>query len=160
MFVSLFLARQPPVSQSLLIHEISRSHTQRRTTVGRTPLDEWSAHRRDFYLITHNTHNRDTPMPPGGIRTHNPSRRTAAVLRLRPRGHWDRLSKNIKCSRYRPGVAQRVERGIALLFHDSGTRRGVWSAARPGRTLPPGKIGTHFTGGWVGPRVGLDGRKI
>ena len=27
---------------------------------------------------------------PGGIRTHNPSRRTAADLRLRPRGHWDR----------------------------------------------------------------------
>ena len=29
-----------------------------------------------------------------------------------------------KCSRYRPGVAQRVGRGIALLFHDRGTRRG------------------------------------
>ena len=33
-------------------------HTQRRTTVGRTPLDEWSARRRDLYLTTHNTHNR------------------------------------------------------------------------------------------------------
>ena len=31
-------------------------------------------------------------------------------------------------------------RGIALLFHDHGTRRGEWSAARPGRTLSPGKI--------------------
>ena len=29
----------------------------------------------------------------------------------------------VKCSRYRPGVAQRVGRGIALLFHDCGTRR-------------------------------------
>ena len=28
---------------------------------------------------------------PGGIRTHNPSKRVAADLRLRPRGHWDRL---------------------------------------------------------------------
>jgi hypothetical protein len=36
-------------------------------------------------------------------------------------------------------VAQRVGRGIALLFHDSDTRRGEWSAARPSRTLPPGK---------------------
>ena len=27
---------------------------------------------------------------PGGIRTHNLSRRAAAHLRLRPRGHWDR----------------------------------------------------------------------
>ena len=33
-------------------------HTQRRTTVGRTPLDEWSARRRDLYLTTHNTHNK------------------------------------------------------------------------------------------------------
>ena len=31
---------------------------------------------------------------------------------------------NVKCSRYRPGVAQRVGRGIALLFHNRGTRRG------------------------------------
>ena len=30
----------------------------------------------------------------------------------------------VKFSRYRPGVAQRVGRGIALLFHDRGTRRG------------------------------------
>ena len=28
---------------------------------------------------------------PGGIRTHNRSRRAAVDLRLRPRGHWDRL---------------------------------------------------------------------
>ena len=32
-------------------------HTQRRNTVGRTPLDEWSALRRDLYLTTHNAHN-------------------------------------------------------------------------------------------------------
>jgi hypothetical protein len=30
-------------------------HTQRRTTVGSTPLDQWSARRRDLYLTTHNT---------------------------------------------------------------------------------------------------------
>jgi hypothetical protein len=28
---------------------------------------------------------------PGGIRTHDPSKRSAAHLRPRPRGHWDRL---------------------------------------------------------------------
>jgi len=42
-------------------------HTQRRTTVGRTPLDEWSARRRDLYLTTHNNHNRQTTMPPVGF---------------------------------------------------------------------------------------------
>ena len=35
---------------------------------------------------------------------------------------------------------------------------GEGSASCPDRTLPPGK--TRFTGGWVGPRAGLDGRKI
>ena len=42
-------------------------HTQRRNTVDRTPLDEWSARRRDLYLTTHNTHNRQTSMPPVGF---------------------------------------------------------------------------------------------
>ena len=59
-------------------------HIQRRTTVGRTPLDEWSARRRDFWQHT-DIH------APGWIRTHSLSRWTAADLRLRPRGHWDRL---------------------------------------------------------------------
>jgi hypothetical protein len=42
-------------------------HTQRRTTVGRTPLDELSSRRRDLYLTTHNTHNRQTSMTPVGF---------------------------------------------------------------------------------------------
>jgi hypothetical protein len=42
-------------------------HTQRRTTVGRAPLDEWSARRRDLYLTTHDTHNRQISMPPVGF---------------------------------------------------------------------------------------------
>jgi hypothetical protein len=37
------------------------------TTVGRTPLDEGSARHRDLYLTTHNTHNRQTYMPPVGF---------------------------------------------------------------------------------------------
>jgi hypothetical protein len=63
------------------------NHTRRRTTVSRTALDEWSARRRDLYLTTHNTHNRQTSMPPDRIQTHGPSRRAAADPRLRPRGH-------------------------------------------------------------------------
>ena len=42
-------------------------HTQRSTTIGRTSLDEWSACRRDLYLTTHNTHNRQTSMPRVGF---------------------------------------------------------------------------------------------
>jgi hypothetical protein len=34
---------------------------------------------------------------------------------------------------------------------------GEWSALRPGRFNPgEGAPGTHWTGGWVGPRTGLD----
>ena len=51
------------MGHGLLIHRFLY-HTQRRTTVGRTPLDELSARHRDLYLTTHNTHNRQTSMPP------------------------------------------------------------------------------------------------
>jgi len=36
-------------------------HTQRRTTVGRTPLDEWSARRRDICLTTLTTDKHPCP---------------------------------------------------------------------------------------------------
>jgi hypothetical protein len=39
----------------------------RHTTVGRTPLDEGPARRRDLYLTTHNIHKRQTSMPPVGF---------------------------------------------------------------------------------------------
>ena len=103
----LFLASQPPPpSQWAMPSSFTRilDRTQRHTTVGRTLLDEWSARRTDLYLTTHNTHNRQTSMPPGRIRTHNLSRQAAADLRLRPRGHCDRHQKcswwileNAKC---------------------------------------------------------------
>ena len=42
-------------------------HSERRTAVGRTPLDEGSDHRRDLYLTTYNVHNRQTSTPPVGF---------------------------------------------------------------------------------------------
>jgi hypothetical protein len=69
----------------------SLDHTQTHTTFGRTPQDEGSARRRDLYVTTHK-HSQGTNIhAPGGIRTHDPKKRSAADLRLRPRGHWDRL---------------------------------------------------------------------
>jgi len=61
----------------------------RHTTLGRTPLDEWSAWRRDLYVTAQN------PRQPeihslGRIRTHNTSKRAVADPRFRPPGHWDR----------------------------------------------------------------------
>ena len=42
-------------------------HTQWCITVGRNPLDEWSALSRDLYLTKHNTHDRQISMPPVGF---------------------------------------------------------------------------------------------
>ena len=41
--------------------------------------------------------------------------------------------------RYRPGVAQRVGRGIALLFHERGTRRRWVFSSTPRPHFTPGK---------------------
>jgi hypothetical protein len=58
------------------------------TTVGRTPLDEGSARRRGLCLTT-TQHSQETNIhTPGGIRTHDPSKRAAENPRLRPRDHW------------------------------------------------------------------------
>jgi len=58
--------------------------TLRYTPLGKTPLYEWSARRRDLRLTTHNSHKRHDR---GGIRPRNPSKPAAAEPRLRPRGH-------------------------------------------------------------------------
>ena len=57
-------------------------------------------------------------------------------------------------------MAQRVSRGIALLFHDRGTKVSDWSAARPGRTLPPGKDPVPFVqeAGWAPGPVWTGGK--
>jgi hypothetical protein len=56
--------------------------TLRHTTLGRTPLD-------DDQPAADTSQETDIHAP-GGIQTHNPSKRTALDPRLRPRGHWDR----------------------------------------------------------------------
>ena len=60
-------ACSPIAGHGLLMLEVFRDHAQRHTTVGRTPVGEWSARHRDLYLTTHNTHNRQTSMPPAGF---------------------------------------------------------------------------------------------
>jgi hypothetical protein len=51
----------------------SHTHTQTHT-LGKTSLDEGSAHRSDLYLTTHNNQETDNHAT-GEIRTHNPSKR-------------------------------------------------------------------------------------
>jgi hypothetical protein len=47
-------------------------------------------------------------------------------------------------------------RGIALLSHDLGARRGQLVSVTPRPLYPRERRGTHCTGGWVSPRAGLD----
>jgi len=50
----------------------------------------WKRDRPFQRLLLYNTQDkRQTFMPPGEIRTHNPSKRESAHRHLRPRGHWD-----------------------------------------------------------------------
>ena len=49
------------------------------------------------------------------------------------------LKVKVSWSRYRPGVAQRVGRSIALLFHDRFTRRGWVVSSTPRPHFTPGK---------------------
>ena len=70
--------------------------------------------------------------------------------------------KKVKRSRYRPGVAQRVGRGIAILFRDRGTRSGWVVSSTPRPHFTPGKdpVPILQEAGWVPGPVYLDGRKI
>ena len=90
--IIILLVLQPTVGFSLPPHSGGYlGHTQWHTTVGRTPLDKWSAHCRDLYLTTHNTYNKH-PCP---WQDSNPQfqQRSAVDTRLRPLGHWDRLNE-------------------------------------------------------------------
>jgi len=76
-------------SHGLLIFEVSRSHNDAPQSVGllwtsdqlvtETSLPDNTQHSQQTNIHAH-----------GGIRTYDLSRRAAADLRLRPRGHWDR----------------------------------------------------------------------
>ena len=62
-----------------------------------------------------------------------PRFRMGGAIPVRPPGCMISWIVKVKWSRYRPGVAQRVGRGIVLLFHDRGTRKWwvVSSTPRP-----------------------------
>jgi hypothetical protein len=63
--------------------------TLRHTTLARTPLDEWSAQRRDLYVTTNHTHNRQTSMPPLGFEPTIPASEG-------PQTHtWDRAATGV-----------------------------------------------------------------
>ena len=68
--------------------------------------------------------------------------------------------EKVKWSRYRPGVAQRLGRGIALLFRDRGTRRGWVVSSTPRPHFTPGKdpVPILQETGWVPGPVWTGGK--
>ena len=133
------VALLPNAGHGLLICEVSRSHTT-------THHSRWDSSGRVISSSQipppDNTQHlkRQTSMPLMGFETTTQANERPASYTTWPLGLAMYIYKivKVKWSRYRPGVAQRVGRGIALLFHDRGTRRGwvVSSTPRP-----------HFTSG-------------
>jgi len=82
-----------PSGLDLLVFEVSRTHSDTLHSVGLSP-EEWLVRRRDLYLTTNNTHNRQTSKPPAGFDTTIPADErprndaldpTAAFIGLLPR---------------------------------------------------------------------------
>jgi hypothetical protein len=59
------MARQPLRGHRPRHFTTLHDHTDKHTTLGRTPLDEGPARRRDLYLTTHNTQETDIHAPVG-----------------------------------------------------------------------------------------------
>jgi len=70
------------------------------------------------------------------------------------------FKKKVKWSRYRPGMAQRVGRGIPLLFHDRGTGRGWVVSSTPQPQFTPGKDPVPIVqeAGWASGLVWTGGK--
>ena len=92
---------------------------------------------------------------PNGIRSQERPARSKSLHEVRHTGLlWQAIITiiiKVKWSRYRPGVAQRVGRGIALLFHDRGTRRGWVVSSTPRPHFTAGKDPVHIVleAGWA-----------
>jgi len=115
----------------------------------------------DLYTITQHCNNK-TQYRSNYSPLLDPSRLGSIISHPCPRHKASLLVSfiKLKSSRYRPRLAQRVGRGIGLLSMTEALEGDEWSAARPGRTLPPENTRYYFTGAWVGPRAGLYGRNI
>jgi len=133
-----------PLEGQGLIIEASRSRSFRHATLVRTPLDKWSARRRDLYMTTHNNHKRH-PCP-GWIQTRYSSKRAAADPHLLLRGNWDRQNCFITTSRYQTWFANAIRKPVTTqhwrlfqLWYIRGMYRQYLVTEQTGRRSKPGK---------------------
>ena len=81
--------RNSPTRARAAIFLMFLDHIKWHTRVGRTPLDEWSARRRDLYLTTHNIHKRETSILQAGFELAIPASDGSQTLSL------DRWAKDV-----------------------------------------------------------------
>jgi hypothetical protein len=90
-------------------------HTQRHTTFGRTPLDAWSALRRDLYLATSHSHMRQMSMPPARIKPTIPANK-------HPHKHaLDRVATGNGVSNFIIRIKYKNAKRIPSIFNDEST---------------------------------------
>jgi len=105
-------------------------NTHGHTILVNTPLEKWSARRRDLYLTTHNTPKKKDIRDSGGIRTRNPRKREAADPQLRPRGHRGNYKRQVKQTLYRPVTDAEGSKRLRFPdFEQIGTWR--WKGCQP-----------------------------
>ena len=128
------VALRPNAGHGLLIHEVSRSHTtthhSRQVSSGQVisssqrPLPDNAQHSQQTNIHASS-----------GIRTHDLSRRAAAVLRLRPRGHQDRqeerLLSKILGNRRHSWIGHTVRRNEFVVNILEGAISGKKAMGRP-----------------------------
>ena len=104
-------------------------------TLGRTPLDEGAARRRELYVTAHNTHKRQTSMPPAGFepaipaserpQTHALDRVTTEIGRVVV--YATGYPVHVSAALHSPqtcfcGLTQRLQASIGILPYDSCSR--------------------------------------
>ena len=106
------LGTRPPHCRSFGI-------TLRHTRLGTTPRYEWSAHCWDLYMTTLKTHNRQTSMSHGVIRTRNPSKRAATgIAAVHYINEWNTITIEIN---YRQNI-QKIELLLGVLCQNTKIR--------------------------------------
>ena len=85
-----FLWRFDPIQCHGLVLRGSAIILTGHNTIGMTPLDDWSARRRDLYLTLHKTQKKHVHTSIG-IRTRNPSKRAAADQRF----NWGQRNRSL-----------------------------------------------------------------
>jgi hypothetical protein len=104
------MARQPLGGLGRLIFRGFMITHFRHTTLGRTPLDEGPVRRRDLYLTTHNTHNRQISMPPAGFEP-------TILVSERPQTHaLDRTTTGIGFGRARMAYLFKTRKRLSHLL--------------------------------------------